>query len=223
MMINEVYTNHGVQVSESAMMKLFNSIVKIVVSGGQGTGFFLRFTIRDQPFFSLFTNFHVIPKYLVDSKSIIDIYYGPKEFETRAQIRLDPSQRFIRCFAPPKDVTVVQILQSDNIPENKYLLPELNYKNLGGFNFYLNCDFYLAGYPSVDDVYKQFKGERHLSSGKILQVFNYFEFNHSLDTRCGSSGSPICLISNQGVIGIHKSGIKSNFINQGTFIGVILD
>ena len=54
-------------------------------------------------------------------------------------------------------------------------------------------------------------------------MFNYFEFNHSLDTRCGSSGSPICLISNQGVIGIHKSGIKSNFINQGTFIGVILD
>ena len=34
MMINEVYTNHGVQVSESAMMKLFNSIVKIVVSAG---------------------------------------------------------------------------------------------------------------------------------------------------------------------------------------------
>ena len=58
---------------------------------------------------------------------------------------------------------------------------------------------------------------------KIKRVFNNFEFEHTLDTRPGSSGSPICLINNRCVIGIHKSGDKNTFINQGTFLGEIID
>ena len=88
---------------------------------------------------------------------------------------------------------------------------------------YSESDFYLAGYPSVDDIYKEYKGERHVSSGKIKRVFNNFEFEHTLDTRPGSSGSPICLINNRYVIGIHKAGDKNTFINQGTFLGEIID
>ena len=113
-------------------------------------------------------------------------------------------------------------MKSDNIPEDKYLLPDMNYKN-GGYKMYSESDFYLAGYPSVDDIYKEYKGERHVSSGKIKRVFNNFEFEHTLDTRKGSSGSPICLINNRCVIGIHKAGDKNTFINQGTFLGEIID
>ena len=58
---------------------------------------------------------------------------------------------------------------------------------------------------------------------KIKRVFNNFEFEHTLDTRKGSSGSPICLINNRCVIGIHKAGDKNTFINQGTFLGEIID
>ena len=58
---------------------------------------------------------------------------------------------------------------------------------------------------------------------KIKRVFNDFELEHTLDTRPGSSGSPICLINNRCVIGIHKSGDKNTFINQGTFLGEIID
>ena len=113
-------------------------------------------------------------------------------------------------------------MKSDNIPEDKYLLPDMNYKN-GGFNMYSESDFYLAGYPSVDDICNEYEGERHVSSGKIKRVFNNFEFEHTLDTRPGSSGSPICLINNRYVIGIHKAGDKNTFINQGTFLGEIID
>ena len=60
-------------------------------------------------------------------------------------------------------------------PENKFLFPDLNYKN--GFNTYLNKNFFLAGYPNSES----FKKERHISSGKIIKI-NNFEFNHTLDT-----------------------------------------
>ena len=221
-MKDEISTKHATQIPESAYIKLLNTIVRIEVKGGQGTGFFLKFKKKDKIFFSLFTNYHVISKDLVNSKDTISIYYGPKGEETRKAIKLDESQREIFCFEKPKDVTIVEILKSDNIPEDKYLLPDMNYKN-GGFNMYSESDFYLAGYPSVDDIYNEYEGERHVSSGKIKRVFNNFEFEHTLDTRPGSSGSPICLINNRCVIGIHKSGDKNTFINQGTFLGEIID
>lgn len=44
-----------------------------------------------------------------------------------------------------------------------------------------------------------------------------------MDTRKGSSDSSICLINNQNIIGIHKSGYPSKHINIGPFIGIILD
>ena len=112
---------------------------------------------------------------------------------------------------------MIEILPKDNIPEDKYLFPDLNYKN--GYDKYINQYFYLAGYPTVE-IYR---GDRHVSSGKIGDIFGDFEFEHTLDTGHGSSGSPICLISNKLVIGIHKSGDEENKKNYGTFIGKILD
>ena len=69
-------------------------------------------------------------------------------------------------------------------------------------------------HPKGEDIYS--------ATGKIIAIDD-FEFEHTLDIRSGSSGSPICLITNRLVIGIHKSGNKSIHINQGTFIGTILE
>ena len=47
----------------------------------------------------------------------------------------------------------------------------MNYQN-GGFDIYSDSDFCLAGYPRVDDIHKEYKGE---SSGKIkkyLMILN---------------------------------------------------
>ena len=68
----------------------------------------------------------------------------------------------------------------------------------------------MAGYP-------QNHFERCISSGIIIGINNY-HFYHVLDTRHGSSGSPI--VNNKlDVIGINNSGGK----NSGTFICKILD
>lgn len=82
----------------------------------------------------------------------------------------------------------------------------------------MKSPLYLAGFPNV----LNYEGEEHICSGYITEIKS-FNFSHSLDTRKGSSGSPICLIDNQNVIGIHKAGDENKSINYGTFIGVVLD
>ena len=126
-------------------------------------------------------------------------------------------QKIIKFFEPPIDITVIEIIEDDKIPEKKFLYPDLNYKH--GYSFYLGQNCCLAGYPKNENN----EGERCISSGEIKKV-NDLEFIHSMDTRSGSSGSPICLLDkNMCVIGVHKEGDKINKANHGTFIGYILN
>ena len=131
------------------------------------------------------------------------------------KIKLDKNKRIIKCYKE-LDVTLIEILEEDNIPEEKYLSPDLNYKN-DGFSFYQDSQIYTAGYPDVI-IYKR---ERHMSSG-IINKINENDFEHTCDTRKGSSGSPIINVNKQ-VIGIHYGGDKQNKINYAYFIGVIID
>ena len=73
----------------------------------------------------------------------------------------------------------------------------------------------MAGYPDNHI-------ERCISSGLIKSINYYYLFTHKLDTRKGSSGSPI-VNYNCDVIGIHHSGCKNLKQNYGTFIGKVLD
>ena len=220
--LNDTY---GPQIPESTMNRIFDSIVKIEVDYSSATGFFLQIKIRDRELNCLVTNDHVIPQEYVNSKKIIFLYYGKKEKEIIKIIKLDENERFIRCFPEPKDITIIEIKNYDNIPYYKFLQPDLGYKN--GYNQYLYKKYYLAGYPRVDDYLH--KNERHISSGLITKIGNnYFEFEHSLDRRVGSSGSPICLLSNEKVVGIHKAHRFEDYygeysINIATFIGIIID
>ena len=216
-MKNEADTKHASFVSETASDAIYNSIVRIETQNLRGTGFFLKRQIQNEFKYFLITCEHVITKYDVNSKIPIELYYGKKSNEKKKIIVLDNTKRFIACFGgEEKDVTVIEILKSDDIPEDKYLMADLNYKY--GYNIYKNRKLFLAGYPD-DPMYQN---ERHISSGEIKSIKG-FEFEHSIDTRPGSSGAPICLIENLRLIGIHKQGDKIKAINRGTFIGIILN
>ena len=52
---------------------------------------------------------------------------------------------------------------------------------------------------------------------------NNSEFEFSLDTDNGNSGSPICLEDNLSVVGIYKRGNTDKKICLGTFLGYLLD
>ena len=81
------------------------------------------------------------------------------------------------------------------IHEDKYLLADLNYKN--GYDKYKNGKIFFVGYTN-DPIYNN---ERYISSGEIKSIKG-FEFEHSIDTRKGSYGAPICLIENLRVINL---------------------
>lgn len=220
--ISEEVETNNIQVPLSALKDLSNSIVRFDFDGQKGTGFFIKFKIKGQQLFTLFTCFHVIGQDFVNSKKTIIFYYGEKKNEIKKYIKLDINERFIKCFEKPKDVTIIEIIESDNIPKEIYLDPDLNYKN-NGFNDYLNKKLYLAGFPRAEDIYMDYQNEVFVSSGKITDMIDNYAFEHDLDTRKGSSGSPICLINNKCVIGIHTSGNSKKPFNKGTFIGIILD
>ena len=215
---NEVSSKYSSSIPESASNKIFDSIVRIEFNGFIGTGFLIQIKTKLKLIRFLLTCNHVIEQKHVDSKTKIKIFYGNKLNESYTEIILDNNQRFIKCFEQPIDITIIQILISDYIGYYKYLIPDYNYKK--GYDNYVNKRFYLAGYPIFESKYK---GERHICSGTINSIKNSFEFKHTLDTHSGSSGSPLCLIDEQTVIGIHKRGNKKSGYNYGTFIGVILD
>ena len=116
------------------------------------------------------------------------------------------------------DATIIEILSEDKIPDDRYLDPDLNYKN--GYEQYIENDIYTGGFPSVEVN----KGDRHFSGGKLLKhhTDNPKCFLHDCATKEGSSGSP--LINNtQQVIGIHYGSNIIKTHNFGVFIGYIID
>ena len=101
-------------------------------------------------------------------KMVIALYYGKINKEKKLEIKLDRNERSIKCFDKPLDVTLVEILEKDDIKEEKFLMPDLNYKN--GYDFYngKNNYYYLAGYPQNNLN----ENERSVSSGKIINVLD---------------------------------------------------
>jgi len=215
----EVNPRHADAIPESIMKKLFNSILRISINKKKsGTGFFMKIKVNNKIMNCMFTCFHVISAQDIQNQITIDIYFGEKDKEDHREIKLDKSKRFMKVYEK-EDVTLIEIIDDDKISDEKYLTPDLNYEH--GYERYLDQNFYLAGYPKNHD-------ERCISSGRIIEIIftenekvNY-KFYHKLDTRPGSSGSPIT--NDKGdVIGIHSDGIVLLFKNIGTFIGKVLD
>ena len=210
------------QIPETIINRLYDSIAriefKIKNQDKISTGFFIKLNIFEKNYNFLLTCYHSISIEDIDSKIDINVYYGKFENETKIKIKLDREKRFIKCYES-LDSTLIQIYESDNIPENKYLHPDLNYKN--GLLQYEKTQVYTGGYPIVEDIHKK---EKHVSAGIITntKINNETGFEHTCDTRQGSSGSPL-INTNKYVIGIHCAGKKDQSSNIGTFICCIID
>ena len=158
----------------------------------------------------LITNYHVISEELEDNYIELELYN-----KKVVKLLLDKNTRIISFFKRPKDITVIQINDQDiDIIENvDFLNYDMNYLN--GYDIYEKENVFALGFP---------KGKNMVEGpGKITNIFNNYEFWHNIPTDKGSSGSPILLNNNGYVIGVHKKGYKEYKINEGTFIGVIID
>ena len=184
---------------------------KIKIENETGTGFLLNIKIDKKSIKCLFTVHHVITKDAVIKKKDIEI---ENEENMRASIQLDSEQRYIKCYDKPYDVTIVEILDGDNLGEDVFLDLDLNY--LEGYEKYINKEIFIMQYPKGENEY--------FSIGKILSLGkNQFICEHNLDTDAGASGSPIILNDNNKVVAIHRGKMINSNKKIGTFIGTIID
>ena len=209
--LSQIKINYKSYLPESFIDKLNNSIVKIIMNKDRiGTGFLMQLIINRKNHFYLVTSNHIIKRNDIEQKLNCFLFYGKKENEIKKIIKLDINERIIQNFENPINITLIEIIESDNVPKDKFLIPDYNYKN--GYNIYLNKDICSAGYF--------LNGERYLFFGKILKIHNS-KFQHSLDYKNSPVGAPICLSQNICIIGIINKEGKIN--NIGTFIGDLVD
>ena len=173
-----------------------------------GTGFFLCFQIDFNWFYCLITNDHVINNESINNNNIIYITF---EEIKAANIKLDRNKRYIKSFKDQNlDITVVEIIDDDNITKKYFLEPELD---IPLNNNLINNEIEVPQYIEEQNLKN--------AEGKIKDIFNY-ELCHLANTKEGSSGSPIFLKNSNKVIGIHKAGIE-NRENFGDFIYPVIN
>ena len=188
----------SIRCTEKILEQMKKNICKIKTQITEGTGFFCKipFPNKENLLKVLITNNHIINKELFDSKIDISIY------EKNEKITLDLSLSKRMKYPNPKfDITIIQILDNDNI--NDFLeLDEQVIENIIS-NKNNNKDFegktiYTIQYPQEG---------LSVSYGILDRLDNDYDFLHKCSTNEGASGSPIIGLNNK-IIGIHKGNIK---------------
>ena len=195
------------------LYEVTKSVCKIIYQKEEGkencSGFFIKLLLENGSLFCLMTCEHIITNEIIEENKTIEVYFEIEK--KRLEIELNKNERFIRNFLDLKiDCTIIEILPSDNINEDYFLIPNKDYN----FNDLKEKKIYIPQYPGG--------GPFKYSKGKIENIEGY-EFSYTASTLPGSSGSPIFLEQTTSVIGIHKDYDKEEKLNYGDFIFPIVD
>ena len=206
--------HHAKKVSLNDIDELSEAICKISIRTNHGeingTGFFIIVMDKNKKAHKfLISTSHIISSHIINCYNKISIIKNNGE---EYKIKLKDNLRFIISLNEPIDIISVEILEKDKINNVKYLEYDLN----GIDNQYINKEILILQYP---------EGKFHESSGIIKNINEEkkYEFEHTSDTSNGSPGSPVILIENLKVIGIHKKRIEKSDNKKGTFISIILE
>ena len=169
-----------------------------------GNGFYMKYSDSLR---LLITNYNIIYPPLMNAKIEIAIWNNKK-------VILNLKGRYIKFLDLPKDITAIEIKQTDEIYKDiKFLNYDLNYYH-NGYNIYKDKYIFSIDHPLGEDASS--------ASGRIIDI-NNFQFDHNISTYNESSRSPIILLNDlMMVIGIHKN-IDNDKVNRGIFIGEIIN
>ena len=174
-----------------------------------GTGFLLRYPINDKYFNCLLSNERIIKEEFIKNKFTMNVSFN---YENKSiMIKLDENERYIRTFKDiGLDIKLVEILKCDDINDDYFLFPELDYiiKDLKNKQIYIP-QFIL--------------GKKIENTLGIIKNINKYEFTHLVNKDQVSSGSPIFLCDTKKLIGIYKQNNNRLSENYGDFIYPIFD
>ena len=195
---------------DRCLSKVSKSICKIKIQTEigiiKGTGFLLNFDIDQELFYCLISNEHVIQNDIIQNNNIIINISYDLEFK-EANIKLENKKRYMKSFTDiDLDITIIEIIDEDNISKEYFLFPELENKIN---NKLIDKMIYIPQFV---------KGEELMNARGKIKKINENEITHLANTENGSSGSPILLENSIKVIGIHKEGNKYEEEYYGDFI-----
>ena len=141
-------------------------------------------------------------------------------FNQNLKIELDKDKRYIQDFLFLKlDAIIIEIIEKEFIDKNEFLSPNLEYLN--GYSKFKNKTIDIFQYPQIQS---EINYDIFYDKGEIIKVNEYeYELTYLVNTSEGSSGSPIFILNDNTVLGMHKQGDESIKENYGLFIGPIVD
>ena len=126
------------------------------------------------------------------------------EIHNYKKMKLSLHNHYTKYYPKPKDITIIEIKNDYEIYYDIQILDYDSNYNKKGYHIYNNIDVFSEEHSLGDDA--------ACASGQIVNI-NDYEFELSIPTDNGSSGSPIILLNNNinliQVIGIHKEVIYS--------------
>ena len=208
--INEDYAdNAGILDKLEAtkiMSQLETKICKIIKSiNNTGTGFFIRIPYPDE--------FHLLPVLITNNHILGDEYLSLNHVinltinddKEKRNLKIDKSRK---VFTDKElDVTIIEIKPEDGIKD--YLELDENFDSERYKEIYKKDEeLYIIQYPNGKNS--------SFSLGRLKELIDK-DIQHYCSTYLGSSGSPILLVRNFKVIGVHKRATNFKY-NEGTLI-----
>ena len=123
--------NNKIMKTNKFINRVSRSICKIIIKekGGakKGTGFFIKINTNNNNYKNfLMTNDHVVERKYINNKKIIEVHYdnGFKQIK----IVLDEYERIINSFRDIIDLTMIEIIEKDNIDETFFYIQIIDIK-----------------------------------------------------------------------------------------------
>ena len=196
------------------ILNQMNNCICRIYNNGNGTGFFTKIPFKNKLLPVLITNNHIINEN--DIKNNVTITFDLNNDKKLRTIELNNDR--LRYTNEKLDVTIIEIKENKDKLNNECLELDDNIidyfesnqnKNPNYLNSkYSNESIYIINYPKDKDIV--------VSYGKSPELYES-EIKHYCSTEPGSSGSPILLINNQKLIGIHHRSSDYEF-NNGTLL-----
>ena len=201
--IKEISVNNSIglisiKAAEIILDQMKNCVCKIHHQGQKGTGFFIKV-----PYYNNYLTLLIINILLLDiNDTKIDntITISLNNEDIFKEIKLDNKRRIYTN--KDLDITIIEIRENeDKIYDFLFLDENILNDQININNVYINESIYILNYKNGGDVYLSYGLLNNIKDDKI---------NKNKGTNIYSSGSPIILLKNYKVIGVHYNNKNDN-------------